>query len=202
MILEGVVTTLSGTGELNIAPMGPVVDPAQTEFLLRPFHTSQTYRNLKENPCGVLHVTDDVLLLARHFLAESCNRWRRPGLAFAVEAEAALVRHGWPGNVRELRNVVEQAVLTCAAAQIDAAALRLSRLPAAGMVGAERPEAASGDLSIEASERGLLNEALSRSKGNVTAAAWRESDHDDLVLALAIALHEARQRWRAKGYLL
>ncbi|MFO1022454.1 MAG: DUF447 family protein [Planctomycetales bacterium] len=59
------MTTLSGTGELNIAPMGPVVDPAQTEFLLRPFHTSQTYRNLKENPCGVLHVTDDVLLLAR-----------------------------------------------------------------------------------------------------------------------------------------
>lgn len=38
--------------------------------------------------------------------------------------------------------------------------------------------------------------------GNVTAAAWREADHDDLVLALAIALHEARQRWRAKGYLL
>ena len=38
--------------------------------------------------------------------------------------------------------------------------------------------------------------------GNITAAAWRESDHDDLVLALAIALHEARQRWRVQGYLL
>lgn len=34
-------------------------------FLLRPFQTSQTYRNLKARREGVLHVTDDVLLLAR-----------------------------------------------------------------------------------------------------------------------------------------
>jgi hypothetical protein len=34
-------------------------------FLLRPFPTSQTYRNLKAHGEGVLHVTDDVLVLAR-----------------------------------------------------------------------------------------------------------------------------------------
>jgi hypothetical protein len=34
-------------------------------FLLRPFPTSQTYHNLLYHPEGVLHVTDDVLLLAR-----------------------------------------------------------------------------------------------------------------------------------------
>jgi hypothetical protein len=34
-------------------------------FLLRPFPTSRTYRNLKGHGEGVLHVTDDVLLLAR-----------------------------------------------------------------------------------------------------------------------------------------
>src|SRR5262245_40278557 len=66
MILEGIVTTINGQGEVNIAPMGPHVQGADFErFLLRPYPTAQTYRNLKEHGEGVLHVTDDVLLLAR-----------------------------------------------------------------------------------------------------------------------------------------
>ena len=66
MILEGIVTTLSPAGALNVAPMGPRVEAGPIQrFLLRPFPTSQTYRNLKEHGEGVLHVTDDVLLLAR-----------------------------------------------------------------------------------------------------------------------------------------
>jgi hypothetical protein len=65
MILEGVVTSQNPRGELNIAPMGPIVEPDLRRFVLRPFQTSMTYRNLKQHPFGVLHVVDDVLLLAR-----------------------------------------------------------------------------------------------------------------------------------------
>src|SRR6266511_2454879 len=65
MILEGIVTTISSSGALNVAPMGPRVDARMERFLLRPYRTSQTYTNLKEYGEGVLHVTDDVLLLAR-----------------------------------------------------------------------------------------------------------------------------------------
>jgi hypothetical protein len=65
MILEGVVTTLDAAGALNVAPMGPIVDDAITRLTLRPFQTSQTYRNLKAHGCGVFHVTDDVLLIAQ-----------------------------------------------------------------------------------------------------------------------------------------
>jgi hypothetical protein len=65
MILEGIVTTLAPDGTVNIAPMGPRVDAAMHQVLLRPYHTSQTYRNLKRHGEGVLHVTDDVLLIAR-----------------------------------------------------------------------------------------------------------------------------------------
>jgi hypothetical protein len=64
MILEGIVTTLSPDGAAHIAPMGPRVDADMRRFLLRPFPTSQTYRNLKAHGEGVLHVTDDVELLA------------------------------------------------------------------------------------------------------------------------------------------
>jgi len=65
MILEGIVTTVSPEGRVNIAPMGPRVDATMERLLLRPFPTAQTYRNLKAHGEGVLHVTDDVLLLAR-----------------------------------------------------------------------------------------------------------------------------------------
>lgn len=65
MILEGIVTTVSPEGAVNIAPMGPHVDAGMERFLLRPYPTAQTYQNLKAHGEGVLHVTDDVLLLAR-----------------------------------------------------------------------------------------------------------------------------------------
>ncbi len=65
MILEGVVTSQNPLGELNVAPMGPIVEPDMQRFVLRPFQTSTTYQNLKQHRFGVLHVVDDVLLIAR-----------------------------------------------------------------------------------------------------------------------------------------
>lgn len=65
MILEGIVTTIDAAGAVNIAPMGPHVGATLDHFVLRPFRTARTYRNLKAHGEGVLHVTDDVLLLAK-----------------------------------------------------------------------------------------------------------------------------------------
>jgi hypothetical protein len=65
LILEGIVVTQNEHGAPNIAPMGPRVDRDISRLLLRPFQTSQTYRNLKATGCGVFHVTDDVALIAR-----------------------------------------------------------------------------------------------------------------------------------------
>src|SRR5262245_21835795 len=66
LILEGLVTTLDPAGAPHVAPMGPTVEgPEFARFLLRPFPTANTYRHLRDRGEGVLHVTDDVLLLAR-----------------------------------------------------------------------------------------------------------------------------------------
>ena len=65
MILEGLVTTISGDGLVNLAPMGPIVDGDMSTLVLRPYQSSATLANLMERPEGVFHVTDDVLLLAR-----------------------------------------------------------------------------------------------------------------------------------------
>ncbi len=74
MVLEGIVTTMGAVASsspdddaadsVNIAPMGPLVTPAMDTLVLRPFQTSQTYRNLQAHGEGVFHVTDDVELLA------------------------------------------------------------------------------------------------------------------------------------------
>src|SRR4051794_22382452 len=66
MILEGLVTTLDAAGRPHLAPMGPHVEDAEfDDFVLRPFPTSQTYQNLLHHPEGVLHVTDNALLISR-----------------------------------------------------------------------------------------------------------------------------------------
>ena len=68
MILEGVVTTENQNETINVSPMGPHLDGDGAEiqrFTFRPYQTSRTYQNLKRLGAGVLHVTDDVLLLAR-----------------------------------------------------------------------------------------------------------------------------------------
>jgi uncharacterized protein len=64
LILEGIVTTLSEDGTVNISPMGPQVDQSMRQLVLKPYQTSTTYRNLKRTGQGVFHVTDDVELLA------------------------------------------------------------------------------------------------------------------------------------------
>ena len=65
LILEGIVTTLGSDGTPNVSPMGPRVDRAITRLVLRPYRTSRTYANLRQHGEGVLHVTDDVDLIAR-----------------------------------------------------------------------------------------------------------------------------------------
>ena len=65
MILEALVTTLDPGGGPHLAPMGPRVAPDWSRFTLRPFPTSHTYHNLLRHGEGVLHITDDALLLAK-----------------------------------------------------------------------------------------------------------------------------------------
>lgn len=65
MILEGIVTTQNAAGDVNVAPMGPIVDESMQSFVLRPFQTSTTWKNLSSHPFGVLNVVDNVLLLAQ-----------------------------------------------------------------------------------------------------------------------------------------
>jgi len=109
--------------------------------------------------------TSDVALLVRHFLD---SRATNDGAASRL-AEPALHRlqqHDWPGNVRELKNVVEHAAL------VAGELIELGHLPA---FPADEPgiafELPKNGVDLGELERVVLEQALSRSRGNQTRAA-------------------------------
>ncbi|MCX7380207.1 MAG: sigma-54 dependent transcriptional regulator [Alphaproteobacteria bacterium] len=55
--------------------------------------------------------SEDVLLLARHFLAQFGQEERKAFTGFSPEAELMLLAYPWPGNVRQLQNVVRNIVV-------------------------------------------------------------------------------------------
>lgn len=62
MIIETVVTTVSPSGTVHVAPMG--IREEADRLLLRPFRPSTTLDNLIETKAGVVNLTDDVRLFA------------------------------------------------------------------------------------------------------------------------------------------
>jgi DNA-binding NtrC family response regulator len=111
----------------------------------------------------------DAILLARHFLAEFSRRYRKNGLTLSRSGESAIVAHAWPGNIRELRNMMEQAVLLCAEAEIGPEDLFLPS-PNRHKDRSLEPETASGS-SLDRVEREMLTKALAENGNNVSRAA-------------------------------
>ena len=61
---------------------------------------------------------DDILALARVFIARAAAKLRRTALELDDAAAAAMMRYKWPGNVRELQHAVERAVILHESGQI------------------------------------------------------------------------------------
>jgi DNA-binding NtrC family response regulator len=62
---------------------------------------------------------DDILPLARTFLAEAAARVGSKITGLTPRGAQQLVRHSWPGNVRELENAIERAVVLAKGERID-----------------------------------------------------------------------------------
>ena len=54
---------------------------------------------------------EDIVTLARHFLAQYAEEEKKQFTGFAPEAEEILTQHRWPGNVRELQNTIRNVVV-------------------------------------------------------------------------------------------
>jgi transcriptional regulator with PAS, ATPase and Fis domain len=117
---------------------------------------------------------DDAVLLARLFV-ERVGRKLGKKVRLTGPAEREIGRYPWPGNVRELMNVIERAVLLARGEEIGPDELSIPkirdrvpekfdltdlgiRLPAEG-------------ISLVAIEKVVIEEALTRTHGNVVEAA-------------------------------
>ena len=108
---------------------------------------------------------DDILPLARYFLARYAARYQRPRSGFSEAAVQALRAYEWPGNVRELDHAVERAVILSQNDQLETWDLALER------PGQPGDPVVTGPRSLDDMERDAIREALARFDGNVSLAA-------------------------------
>jgi len=113
--------------------------------------------------------TDDILLLAQHFLRKHRNSGN---LEFTPEAMDALMCHAWPGNVRELEHLMERLALTVRGDIIDYVNLPEEILcpsldvPCCPELG-EKPL----DEIVDELAKKVIRAALARTSGNKAKAA-------------------------------
>lgn len=113
--------------------------------------------------------TEDIPLLAAHFLREAARENDKPVRELTAEAMRALLAYHWPGNIRELRAAIEHGVVMSNSPKIT-----LRDLPAtvrAASSGAH--DRAPLPLNLGETEISLIRRALGESKGNRTLAAQK-----------------------------
>lgn len=113
---------------------------------------------------------EDLFLLAERFCRQLAAKYGIPDLRLSDAAGRALAGHDWPGNIRELQHALESAALRIAGSVIEAADLPLP-VAADPVRAAERALDGDRPVDLEQVERALIERALGRTGGNVSAAA-------------------------------
>ena len=106
----------------------------------------------------------DAVLLARYFLAMFNREFGRAVKGLSDDALSALAAHTWPGNVRELENRMKRAVVMSENRVVTAADLELAP-------GEEDLSAYDLRSARARAERDVVQRALARSSGRLTAAS-------------------------------
>ena len=109
--------------------------------------------------------SEDIRLLAEHFLAQVALREGKEPKRFDPEAMAVMESHDWPGNVRELQNICERASVLTRQQSIGADAVTGWLVPdtAVAPTGDEAPKMIR---PLEETERSEILHALDRFNGN------------------------------------
>jgi DNA-binding NtrC family response regulator len=106
---------------------------------------------------------NDITILAEFFLGKFSHKYNKPGLKINHQAYDKLLKYSWPGNIRELQHTIEKAVILCETVVIkpDDLYLKPSHVTTHG----------SSFTTLEKMEKLMIQEAIERNKGNLTAAA-------------------------------
>lgn len=120
--------------------------------------------------------TEDIVLLAKHFLDKYSTKNEKIFVDFASDAINCLMVYNWPGNVRELENVVERVVVLYNDSQV-----KIKHLPPnIQKVGATHSSIKPflnhlGDgqkiIPLELVEKYVIESAIAKCRGDVKEAA-------------------------------
>jgi two-component system, NtrC family, response regulator len=105
---------------------------------------------------------EDIAIIAGEFLHRNCQQYRRK-LKFSPGALDAILHYAWPGNIRELQNAIQRAVIMTRGRCIEPVDL--------GIADAGRTERLSLREARNRVERQVVQEALTRTNGNISRAA-------------------------------
>ncbi len=119
---------------------------------------------------------DDIVPIARHFLAEFSNKHGKSFSGFSLETEGYLKNHTWQGNIRELRNLVERGILVGQGPELSPQDLGLEGIteplvPPTAENEDGIPALPDEGLDLHALEEHYIKEALQKAEGNETKAA-------------------------------
>src|SRR5438552_2280896 len=109
---------------------------------------------------------EDVVFLAREFLQRYGAQSGRGNVVFAPDALRAMTHYSWPGNVRELQNRVKRGVIMADGSRVAAKDLELDERD-----GVSGSSARTLKQAREQVERDMIQQALKRHSGKITAAA-------------------------------
>ncbi|HET7844038.1 MAG TPA: sigma-54 dependent transcriptional regulator, partial [Xanthomonadales bacterium] len=113
---------------------------------------------------------EDIVPMARRFLASVAKRYRRDGVKLAASAERDLLAYAWPGNVRELSHVIERAVLMSTKDEIAELDFSLAQAPPTAAA-AGNAATVMEEMTLDQAEEMMVRHAIERSGGNVQKAA-------------------------------
>jgi len=109
----------------------------------------------------------DMLLLAKHFAAQTAKRYGLQMPVFTPDAASAIENYAWPGNVRELKHQISRAVLLCHNSIVNDVDLALPIYRTAELeLKADSPQSA-----LDAAEKAILLQVLAETRNNVSEAA-------------------------------
>lgn len=113
---------------------------------------------------------EDILPLARHYLAICRTQQGRGTLELSARAETALVREPWPGNLRQLRNAIERAVILAPGPSLEPEDLGIEGPPPDDLRARTVPVVLGGDVSIEKLEVEHIARVIARAPSLEAAA--------------------------------
>ena len=108
--------------------------------------------------------SDDIPLIADHFLSVYGKKYKRPGMKIDRTVMAKMKKYYWPGNIRELQHAIERAIILSDEKIIQSAEMLIG-------VNNIQPKKEMHALTMDEMEKQFILQSLDENESNVSQTA-------------------------------